>query len=102
MATSWSAPGPPPPRASASPCSTQAGSPSGTKLTSSRDRSGGFQLPAGSRGQVIAGWKEGIPGMKLGGKRRLLIPPELGYGPNGQPPKIPANATLTFDVEVVR
>jgi FKBP-type peptidyl-prolyl cis-trans isomerase len=74
----------------------------GTKFDSSRDRSGGFQLPAGSRGQVIAGWKEGIPGMKLGGKRRLVIPPELGYGPNGQPPKIPANATLTFDVEVVR
>jgi FKBP-type peptidyl-prolyl cis-trans isomerase len=74
----------------------------GTKFDSSRDRSGGFQLPAGSRGQVITGWKEGIPGMKLGGRRRLVIPPELAYGPNGRPPTIPAQATLTFDVEVVR
>jgi FKBP-type peptidyl-prolyl cis-trans isomerase FkpA len=74
----------------------------GTKFDSSRDRSGGFQLNAGSRGQVIKGWQEGIPGMKLGGKRRLIIPPDLGYGPNGQPPKIPPNSTLTFDVEVVR
>jgi FKBP-type peptidyl-prolyl cis-trans isomerase len=74
----------------------------GTKFDSSRDRQGGFQLAAGSRGQVITGWKEGIPGMKLGGRRRLVIPPALGYGPNGQPPRIPANSTLTFDVEVVR
>jgi FKBP-type peptidyl-prolyl cis-trans isomerase len=74
----------------------------GTKFDSSRDRQGGFQLTAGSGGQVITGWKEGIPGMKLGGKRRLVIPPDLAYGPNGQPPTIPANSTLTFDVEVVR
>jgi FKBP-type peptidyl-prolyl cis-trans isomerase len=74
----------------------------GTKFDSSRDRDGGFQLIAGSGGQVIAGWQEGIPGVKVGGKRRLVIPPALGYGPSGQPPTIPANATLVFDIEVLR
>ena len=74
----------------------------GTKFDSSRDRDGGFQLLAGKQGQVIQGWQEGIPGMKVGGKRRLVIPPALGYGPQGQPPTIPANSTLTFDIEVIR
>jgi FKBP-type peptidyl-prolyl cis-trans isomerase len=74
----------------------------GTKFDSSRDRDGGFQLLAGKQGQVIPGWQEGIPGMKVGGKRRLVIPPALGYGPQGQPPTIPANSTLTFDIEVLR
>ncbi len=74
----------------------------GTKFDSSRDRTGGFQLIAGSGGQVIVGWQEGIPGIKVGGKRRLVIPSALGYGAAGQPPTIPANATLTFDIEVLR
>lgn len=74
----------------------------GTKFDSSRDRDGGFQLIAGTQGQVIAGWQEGIPGIKVGGKRRLVVPPALGYGASGQPPTIPANATLVFDVEVLR
>jgi FKBP-type peptidyl-prolyl cis-trans isomerase len=74
----------------------------GTKFDSSRDRDGGFQLLAGKQGQVIVGWQEGIPGMKVGGRRRLVIPPALGYGAQGQPPSIPANSTLTFDIEVLR
>jgi FKBP-type peptidyl-prolyl cis-trans isomerase len=74
----------------------------GTKFDSSLDRVGGFQLLAGTAGQVIKGWQEGIPGMKVGGKRRLVIPPALGYGAAGSPPTIPANSTLTFDIEVLR
>ena len=73
----------------------------GTKFDSSRDRVGGFQFVVGA-GNVIPGWDKGIPGMKVGGRRRLTIPAALGYGAAGSPPTIPGNATLVFDVEVLR
>ena len=72
----------------------------GTKFDSSRDRGQPFSFPLGG-GQVIAGWDEGVAGMKVGGRRKLLIPPDLGYGPMGSPPVIPAAATLVFDVELL-
>lgn len=72
----------------------------GTKFDSSLDRGQpiGFTL---GMGMVIKGWDEGIAGMKVGEKRRLIIPPALGYGAQGYPPVIPANAELTFDVQLV-
>ncbi len=73
----------------------------GTKFDSSYDHGGDpFKFTLG-KGEVIKGWDQGVVGMKVGGKRRLRIPPELGYGAAGSPPTIPANAGLVFDVELV-
>ncbi len=71
----------------------------GTKFDSSLDRGSPFSFTIG--GQVIAGWNQGVPGMKVGGQRRLIIPPSLGYGSAGSPPTIPGNATLVFDVQLL-
>jgi FKBP-type peptidyl-prolyl cis-trans isomerase len=73
----------------------------GTKFDSSRDRGQPFSFTLG-RGQVIAGWDQGVAGMKVGGQRKLTIPPEEGYGARGSGNVIPPNATLEFDVEMVR
>ena len=73
----------------------------GTKFDSSLDEGRTpFEFVLGA-GKVIAGWEEGLATMKVGGKRRLILPPELAYGASGNPPTIPANAELTFDVELV-
>ena len=73
----------------------------GTKFDSSLDRRQPFSFALGG-GQVIRGWDEGVAGMKVGGKRRLVIPSSLGYGARGAGGVIPPNATLIFEVELLR
>jgi FKBP-type peptidyl-prolyl cis-trans isomerase len=73
----------------------------GSKFDSSYDHGQPFSFKLGG-GQVIQGWDQGVAGMKVGGRRELIIPPDLAYGAQGQPPTIPPNATLVFVIDLVK
>ena len=79
---------------------TDGGKTKGKKFDSSVDHGKPFSFPLGA-GRVIKGWDEGVAGMKVGGKRTLIIPPDLGYGGDAQGDDIPANSTLLFEVELL-
>lgn len=72
----------------------------GDKFDSSKDRNVPFPFALG-RGQVIQGWDKGVVGMKVGGKRKLTVPPDMAYGARGFPPVIPPNSTLVFEVQLL-
>src|SRR4051812_9817558 len=72
----------------------------GKKFDSSHDHGEPFTFKLGA-GQVIEGWDKGVAGMKIGGVRKLTVPPEMGYGSRGYPPVIPGNSTLVFEVELL-
>lgn len=72
----------------------------GTKFDSSLDRGTPLTFNLGND-SIIEGWHQGVKGMRVGGKRKLTIPPDLAYGPGGMPPVIPANSTLIFDIELL-
>ena len=73
----------------------------GRKFDSSRDRNEPFSFRLG-RSEVIPGWDEAVAGMRVGGKREILVPPQLGYGAGGYPGVIPPNAVLRFEIELLR
>jgi FKBP-type peptidyl-prolyl cis-trans isomerase len=72
----------------------------GTQFDCSKEKSDPFEFTLG-KAEVLAGWEEGLPGMKVGGRRKLIVPPELAYGEAGAGDVIPPNATLTFEVELL-
>jgi peptidylprolyl isomerase len=72
----------------------------GVEFDGSRRKGRPYEFPLG-RGEVIRGWDEGVATMKVGGRRRLTVPPQLGYGERGRPPSIPPNTTLVFDIELL-